>query len=941
MSKKAAIFTVILTMLAGLSFAQMGQVGAIRGTVTIQDEAASLPGVSVTLRSPALILPSLQTVTNEKGQYRFVNLSPGVYELTFEIAGFTTIVRKDIIVYSNMTFTVDVAMSPEAIEEVITVVGQAPTVDRQSTAKTTTLDNTFLTSVPAARDLNYFLNMTPGITGNSAQGATVRDNLYAVDGVQINDPSVGTITGNPLSIEIMEELSIQAGGASAEWGSVKGGVLNVVTKSGGNRFSGDIHFLYEQEDLKSDNTKGTPFEGQKSGNKFWMEPSMSLGGPVIKDKLWFFSNFTYRGFDRFVPGFPYDGAAIPLKDRSYNPYVKFTFQPSPADKFVASLSYQKEDQLPGSGSKWYNLDSVRDVSRTIIIPSFHWIHTWGPKFITNFKIGLLSYEWNFVPTADGAKPLYWEWSTYLNSNGCGFDDLYQRTRFQVNADGTLFVDDLAGSHEIKFGIQNSFHYTRRHANVYGPKDSGGLTQLFLYTYNGVPYEAEWAAGFKQIARCQNSGLFITDSWTVSKKLTLNIGLRLDYNKNYTPKQKGTLGDFPAVGNLAYLGSPELTWDMDIEESTNLYSWTTFSPRLGLIFDIMGDGKTLLKANFSQYLQDNYTATTWFVSDVGWIWIWGATDPAGNLSAVYGAWVPGSNIKIGYPGHDLVAPRTYEAIVGLERELFEDVSLGVRYIRRLDRKLIEDVDAAALDMKALMEGELIWDASRWTPVSYTDPATNKTVTFYRDNWRPAELYLVNPPGLKRDYEAFEFTLRKRFSRGWSFDLSYVYSKATGLVQNTYWESELDEPLYNDPNYHVNAQGRMYLDRPHQLKLSGVVRGPFGVNLSGYVRFISGNASRRTLSSWGAGLGFSKTVNEEPYGAYRLPDQFLIDLRLEKEFRIGDSLTLRVFGDAFNVTNANTATAWEVSSNSTARKFQETTAILDPRVFRLGARIEFNL
>ncbi len=939
MKKRILFLLVSLSVFLGMSLAQVGQTGAIKGSVTTED-GTPMPGVTVTIKSPALI-GQVVTVTNERGVYRALNLPPGNYEITFELEGFTTVIRKGIVVNANFTITVDVVMEPAKIEETITVTGKSPTVDRQSTAKVITMDREFLQSVPAGRDLNYLLNMAPSTTGNSTLGATVRDNLYAMDGVEINDPSVGTIAGNPISMEIAEEISVQIGGVSAEWGSVKGGIVNIVTKSGGNRVSGDIHVLYEHEDLKSDNTKGTPFEGQTTGNKFWIEPSFSIGGPVIKDKLWFFLNFTYRGWEYFEPGFPYDGPEIPLKDGSYNPYFKLTFQPSQADRLFLSMSYKKRDEKPGWGSKWDNIDTVQNVFRRIIIPSFHWIHTWGPNFITHFKAGALFYKWDFVPTANGAKPLYWEYTTGLSSNGSGFEDLYQRTRVQVNFDGTLYVDNLAGSHEIKFGIQNSFHYTRRRTNVFGPKDSGGLTRLYVYTYYGTPYMAEWALGFNQICHSLNSGLFFNDAWQVSKRLTLNLGLRFDYNWNYTPKQNGAVGG-PAEGSLAHLGYPDLTWDLDIEETTTHFKWKTFSPRLGVIFDLTGDGKTLLKANFSQYLQENYTAITWFVSPVGWVWVTGYTDSEGNFTWPWGIWLPGSYYTVGYPGHPLVAPRTYEAIVGLERELFEDVSVGVRFIRRWDRKLIEDVNAAALDMEALMErGELIWNSDMWQPVTVIDPYSGEPITFYDQVYWDSDLYMVNPPGLKRDYKGIEFTIRKRFSRGWSLDFSYTYQQSTGLVQNTYWASELDEPLYNDPNAHINAYGSMGLERPHMFKLAGVVKGPFGINISGYIRYLKGRARPRYVNSANLGLWFDKTIIAEKFGSYYLPYLFIVDLRLEKEFKIGDALVLRVFGDAFNLTNANTTTAWNNDSSSLYLEFHETTAILGPRVFRLGARIEFNL
>ncbi|MDD8019878.1 MAG: TonB-dependent receptor, partial [Acidobacteriota bacterium] len=306
------------------------------------------------------------------------------------------------------------------------------------------------------------------------------------------------------------------------------------------------------------------------------------------------------------------------------------------------MSYQKQDQTPQWGDQYYNMDSVQDDPRTIIVPSLHWIHTWSPNFLSTIKVGALFYKWEWVPTTEqGRNSLYWLWDNNTNYNGTGFEDLYQRNRYQLNADGTLFLDNLAGGHELKFGIQSNFNNTRRLVNVFGPMDSGGLVQLYLYHYldagNPVPYYAAWAAGFSQRTRAMNIGFFLNDSWSVTKRLTVSLGLRFDYNWNFTPAQKGSIDpDVPNVGNLGYIGYPELTWDMDIEETVNNFKWHTFSPRLGLIYDLRGNGKTVLKANFAQYTMDNYTATTWYVTPVGWIWVEGYTNPdnpTGDVSEV--------------------------------------------------------------------------------------------------------------------------------------------------------------------------------------------------------------------------------------------------------------------------------------------------------------------
>ncbi|UCE42857.1 MAG: TonB-dependent receptor [Candidatus Aminicenantes bacterium] len=942
MRKQVLIFFSIMTLFCLLSFAQTGQTGAIKGTVTFEDGEA-LPSVAVTLQSPAMVIERMTTITNEKGQFRFLNLAPGKYDLTFELGGMATLIRRDIVVNANLTFDIDVVMIPERIDESLEVVGKAPTIDRQSVTKTAIIDKVFLESLPASRNLSTYFNMTPGITGNSSQGAAIRDNSYNLDGIQMNDPVVGTAPGKIFSVDIMEEISVQSGGLSAEHGSVKGAVVNVVTKSGGNSFSGELTGYLNHEKLKSDNTKGTPLEGHTSGAKYEFEPGLSFGGPIVKDRLWFFMNVsTYRS-EHYVAGFPYDkDVETPRMDNTLYPYAKLTYQPSQRDKFILGFNYSNRNINHDGASQYETEDTTTSYKSPSYVISAVWTHTFGSNLLTNLKIGASSKDLDW--TVHNQAENYYASDTWLSSNSYGWDDLNPRKRIQMNFDGTLFIDNLAGSHEMKFGLQANMLSGRRQVKTYGPPDSQGFPRVWNYTWDGELYYSEWFAGHDRYVKSLNGGVFFNDTWLVTKSLSLNLGLRFDYNRNYFPAQDGSFGDIPSSGNMAHIGVPEETWDLVLDEAVTAFEWKNLSPRFGIVYDLFSDGKTLIKANLSRYLQDNYTTISFELHPVNWVGYGGYTDADGNLTWLDYTWVPGVNTQVGYKTHDLKAPITTEFIVGIERELWEDWSVGLRYIRRWDRNLIEDVDATVVDIDKLMEeGELVF-TDRWQAVETVDPYDGKTLTFYDQLWyEPAKKYMVNPPDLKRDYNGMEFTINKRYSHGWSIYVSYVYNKAEGSLGTSFWQSEGRTGLYNNPNAHTNAFGRVDLERRHQLKVQGVVRGPWGINVSTYFRYLSGRPHDRWVYSRDLGVQMfsDATIRAESRGAYTLPGLAIWDIRLEKDFRFGDHFSTKIFCDVFNALNINTATNVVDYSSSASQTFREMTSIHPPRVFRFGAKFAFDL
>jgi outer membrane receptor protein involved in Fe transport len=398
--KTVIVFLMFLTIIAYVH-AQSGQTGGIKGTLSFQDGSV-IPGVLVTLSSPALVIGQMQKVSNENGMFYFSQLPPGVYELTFESDFTTKVIRKGVVVNANVTVAMNMDLKMKELNEIVFVEGKAPSIDMQSVSKTSTISLELLKSLPAQRDLASFMNMTPGVVGSqnaiSAGGSSVRDNSYNLDGVQNNDPVVGN-SGAAFSMDIVEEVSVQSGGLGANVGSGTGVMVNVITKSGSNSLSGSLSGYLNHESFQSDNTKGTPLEGSKSGSKYDFEPGFTLGGAFIKNKLWFFMNTSLTQSASYVPGFPYDkpeGQETAIVDRSIFPYLKLTFQPEQNSKFILSGQYTKRHKNY-DGSRYDNLETAASFDRPEILLSAHYMRNFSNNFMASLKVGLFHLQMNWVP----------------------------------------------------------------------------------------------------------------------------------------------------------------------------------------------------------------------------------------------------------------------------------------------------------------------------------------------------------------------------------------------------------------------------------------------------------------------------------------------------------------------------------------------------------------
>jgi len=931
MSKKALrilLITFLTVCISSLGLAQRTtQTGTLNGTVH-DDQAIALPGVTVTVSSPALILPQVSTVTDTKGFFRIPQLPVGFYKVVFELTGFKTIIRDGLKISMGMTSTLNIITEQSTIEETIMVIGKGPTVDKQNTSLGVIIDRNILESIPAARDYQAVFEMAPGVTlaggWATSHGSSVMDNSWNVDGVSITDPVSGLFGSIQLGYEVAEEYQIQTGGHSAEYGNVRGTMLNLITKSGGNKLSGEANFFLRHNKFQSDNTQGTPFEGTFLGYNYDFDTTLQLGGPIVKDKLWFFASYTHEYRETFVEGYPYDKEEhVPTDYRKQFPFMKLSFQLNPRMKLVGGLAVWIGGRNHRDADRFRNEDVTRKGDFISFTPNLAYSFQISNNLIFTAKFALAFVDWNYVPKND--LPRYYSYDTRLYSGSAGYYYYVTRNRVQFLTDATYFADDFLGRHEFKSGVEYEFAWDV-YENQFNKDPNNGLGYR-LQTYRGAPYRARDYEDFRRIDHKFRYGVYIQDRWNPIDRLTFNLGLRFDRQDAVVPRQAQDRTP------VLYGG---VTYDPRVLESFKVWTWNTLSPRLGASYDLTGDGKTIIKASFGRY----------FLS--GDIQFFSIANPNGNviryyylnsdwsINRQYDFWAAAAT----QIDSNLKAPYLDEILVGIQREIIPDLSLSVNYIRKWDHRLMEGATLEALDVDAIKGGEYIW--SNYTPVTAVDPYDGQTVTFYDQSasLTTQTTYITNPEPAKRDYEGVEVLLNKRFSHNWQLMASYVYSKSTGLIGLSFDEADSTSSLFGDPNTHINAVGRFPDERRHQFKVQGTYRAPLGIAISTYYRGFAGRRYTRYIRSSDLGLSLyqgSVGIYAEDRGSRGLPWLHLWDIRLEKRFRISQ-FNLGVVADIFNVFNVNTTTSVETLSSSGAT-FGAVTGITDPRIIRLGIRLSW--
>ncbi|UCC41353.1 MAG: TonB-dependent receptor, partial [Candidatus Aminicenantes bacterium] len=582
---KFGTLVVILTlMITGFSYAQR-LTGRIAGVVT-DDEGVPIPGVTVEISSPSLMGGSHSQLTSDKGAYRFLNLPLGTYKVIFKLQGFQTVTRENVRVSIDSTVTENIALTVATIEESITVTAVSPIVDVESSTTSTTYDKDQIENLPSGR-FTYFaiIKQNPGFTTSygeassriSAFGSNAEENAMYLDGVDMSNPEIGTAWMWP-TVDMYEEVEVTGLGAPAEYGNFTGAVVNIVSKSGGNNFSGTASYYGQFQKLTGDNNPDPYNEETGEGyysyhrDRFY-DISFTLGGPIIKDKIWFFGMYQKQ-----IDSVSYwqDDPDFPGEYRGNEQFFKVSIQPATKHKIL--LSFDREfGYYPSTPDPWNLPETVGAETDLNYAWNFH--YTWLVSNSAYFEFKYSGYYSpnDYMPAFEGDinEPIHYDLATSVTSNGLWWPWEYIVTLNKINATVSYFAEDfLAGDHDFKFGVQLS----RGTSEAWGSYGGGKA----YFDYYGEPYLMYEYNVWRYGGTVNSIGTFADDSWKITDRLTINLGLRFDHHNSFIPS-------FPIMDG----------WVETSEKGPkieDLIIWNSFSPRIGLAYQLTADQKTLLKAS---------------------------------------------------------------------------------------------------------------------------------------------------------------------------------------------------------------------------------------------------------------------------------------------------------------------------------------------------------
>ncbi len=791
MNKKLFVLALIICLsTVGLTFAQLTPEGRINGKV-LDKQGAPLPGVNVAAVSPKLVGKEV-AVTDATGVYRLMALPSGTYEITYTLQGFKTLIRKGIVLDMSQTLALNVTLEESTIEEQVTVIGQSPLIDVKSTVKGQIMTKDVYLSLPRGRSFDSLVSTIPGVqdeavsAGISVDGASGAENIFYADGADVTNFHLGT-KGQNVVLELLDEVKVTASGYNAEFGGSMGGVINVITRSGGNEFHGDIMGYYEnntrlmrgyaRDYLRQNiddytvweyaNNDRDYFNNGKDRDKYNRgELVFSLGGYIIKNKLWF-----------FISANPTLSQTSALRDFNYRegPFSTFKYKSTDLNG-SARISAAPFKGLRLSASFIDNFNKYRGAIPSIQgydNSSYEWgkegydYPNWTGALNADYSAGnnlLISYRggWHTANTTNqqilppdrstfyfsysnsryANTPFYLDNPDLLHSSGYTDSGVLRETKRYLeekisnNLDVSYYLT-AAGEHALKAG----FGYTYLHEDTYvaalHPRVylGWGRTTYALGDPIGVgadpflpdgetPNPAYGQYGYYYVRgsftqpvnggawniHANNYSAYLQDSWTLKGRLTLNFGLRAE--SQYIPSMTTVLypdyTDKPVKFNMGQMLAPRLGLVYDVFGDSSLKIFGSF----GIYYDVMKLYMAELTFGGWKRVQDYYSLN---VLDYRLIAASGAFDDK-TSQAAGGSYIGSLDFlppSFGRVDPNLKPTAQREISFGAEKKLSEDLSVSARFVNKHLIRTIEDVGV-------------------WQVVNNEDGTTSWTENFYIAN-----------------------------------------------------------------------------------------------------------------------------------------------------------------------------------------------------------------
>lgn len=910
------VAVLVLVLLPRLADAQ-ALTGSLTGTVR-DEQGGAIVAAQVRVSSPSLIGGSTTRITDARGHFRFPALAPGVYVLEVTVPQFVPYRTTDIRIGLDAALNIDPALKREAVAESVTVVGSR--TDARDPGFGTRLDMGALGDIPTRRN-NLFAQvvMAPGVSPTSQAtsfvsvfGSGVDQNIFLADGTNITSTSNGVARTEPGN-DFIQEIQIQSVGASAEYGNAQGAVINILTRQGSNRFlwDGSIYgqpgSLTSQPILRPINGTGALDSGYE--RRHYVDVTSTLGGPVFRDRLWFFAGYQYLRDEDSQPG---GDPAYPKRFKTDKMFGKLTWRLADGWHLMQSLHRETWDnrELP-TASKL--VEATQRLKANVPAVTFgHLTHTSSANSMWDVRAGRYVWSQDISRVAgDLSAPGRRDLKSGIFSGAPQMVGELQQIRWTAKATFTYFLNNFHGvDHELKVGAQ--FDRAQHRSLSVLP------TGVRFEDNPPSPSRAFLVGPSNAGGRVVSASVFATDSMRIGTRLTVTAGLRFDHSRGISP-------------DIRRLDATGVDTGETIAGDGLLYTWNVLSPRIGVAMRLSADGRTMMRGSYGRFSQGMLTGE--LSSDHPGQ----AAITAVDVDPVTGSFKnpvvtdPRRNVQI---DPDTRAPRTDAYSVGVDREITNVLTVSAVYVRKNG-----------------------WDFIGWEDIGGTYRQESRTVNgvaipvFVLTNAPSARLFnLTNPPGYSFKYNGVAMVVEKRQSNGWQATASYTYSRATGLQPSSGTSAagaqvattgappvSFSPPVTfgRDPNSLTNASGRLPNDRPHLVRIMGSVEMPkLRVIVAANLQHSSGKPWAQTADIVPSAAQGTVRVLLEPRGSRRLSSQTVVDLRLSKAltFRSASRVELRV--DVLNLLN-------DTAEESIGSDRFDTTPVgnvfLDPRRVMLSVKL----
>lgn len=880
-----------------LAAADISRTGEVVGTIKGED-GTLLPGVTVRLAGEGLIQKEITQTTDARGTYRFNNVPPGNYTLTFSLDRFRS---KQVAVTVNVgrTSAIDEMLTLAGTAEEVLVRAEAPLVDKSTPQLQTNYTVEQLAQIPSARQYIDVVDTAPGLDNRMAFGAGGKTegynpfglgaatNQYQLNGVSTSLLQFGDSWVNP-NYDTIQEVQIVGPGASAEYSQFTGATINVITKAGTNQFHGGMTVYGTSSSLQSDNSQGI-IDLEQPDTKYRIESNAYIGGPIIKEKLLFFASGNYNRASYAPIQTDFFG-----DDTRPGAQFRLDFLANNQNTFSAMYDYEPiklTDQglQPTTGPEvgYFREEQVNT-------GYFSWTATWSRNTLTELKYGVGEGFLDRTPNNTTDTGVY-DYATGLQYNSTGFYRKQRNWRHEGKGSVTHYVEDFlgGGSHEFKAGVEYQWQQTKQ--------DSAQNNNTFLYLVpigGGLQYVGAGVGyAYHQKTVLKRPGVFVQDKATWGQ-LTVNLGVRYDNPRTIDQNTGSTI--------------------------LNFHQW---SPRVGLTYDISGKGTTIAGASYGRYFDKVPTYGPAYYSGTGatpvtyygavtdtpfdphdWQAITNFVVQPQNITTIFDAQaIPVVDGTKG-PYSDVVSAR-------LEHQFTPKIAASLSYLYRYTKNYITQVQFANPDT---------YTPFQFNPGDYV-PA------FLQPDFagaQPLTYYGITPPSLRQfalgnlDFwyqRGHEIILEARaHPTATSFvNASVTYDHYTGTRDNNECGvlALCTNGVDGDPNRINNSlytDGTLSQNRPFNFKILGAYQFPFAITFSTDFRWFSGRhygAIAYTYNMLDPNTGAPDTRFNDPYAsavllepkdARKQPNSVLLNFRVQKDFFFG-GVQLSLIADLLNATN----------------------------------------